>query len=218
MLLPSSGWPNLIHVDVEVIWERECVGCVGRLAALWPGRDILVLLPPCRSRYDKFAGFHFSTLNRYTPERTKHIWHHTLPFVGLHKVRRLCSSKDECSTTVRLDDLWLEASVDDCRWIRRRRHPGRLEFAASLLWDPEMSHRRARWGLAPSNWPNRPGFITWWRKHSHLPKGFQQNPYDGTRQICQQTSLSILPSVSPVFHTASFSTYHDYVPLACDVA
>lgn len=107
MLLPSSGWPNLVHVDVEVIWEREYVGCVERLAALWPGRDILVLLPPCRSRYDKFAGFHFSTLNRYTPERTKHIWHHTLPFEGLHKVRRLCSSKDECSTTVRSVSWWL---------------------------------------------------------------------------------------------------------------
>jgi hypothetical protein len=112
MLLPSSGWPNLVHLDVEVIWDRECVGYVGMLQALWPGRDVLVLLLPCRSHYDKSAGFHFYASGRYIPERTKNIWRHTLPFVALKQFRRalhkvcvryslLCSSEDEGSTTVR---------------------------------------------------------------------------------------------------------------------
>jgi len=43
-------------------------------------------------------------------------------------------------------------------------------------WDHEMSHRTASWGLAPSDWPNRPGFMTWWHQHSHLPKRFATKP------------------------------------------
>lgn len=117
-------------MDVEVIWERECVYCVGRLQALWPGRDFLVLLPPGRSRCDKFAWLHFSNSNRYIPERTRYMWRHTLSFVCLkhfrwarHKVCPLFSSwssEHGCSTTVRSFSWWLPLDMTETsreKWI-----------------------------------------------------------------------------------------------------